>query len=75
MGYQGINTFVSSSFLSPRVFLSHGNTVGVTIFTGEVYGVTIFATVTKFEITVLEVSKLQKTIPRNFELPATLGRA
>jgi hypothetical protein len=28
-------------------FLSHGNIVGVTIFTGEVYGVTIFATVTK----------------------------
>jgi hypothetical protein len=30
---------------------------------GERYGVTIFAVVTNFEITVLEVPKLQKTIP------------
>jgi hypothetical protein len=32
---------------------------------GEEYGGTIFAAVTKFEKTVLEVPKLQKTIPRN----------
>jgi hypothetical protein len=28
--------------------------------------------VTNFEITILEVPKLQKTIPRNCKLPATL---
>jgi hypothetical protein len=31
--------------------------------------------VTNFNITVLEVPKLQKTIPRNGELPATLCRS
>jgi hypothetical protein len=31
--------------------------------------------VTKFEITVLGIPKLQKTIPQNVELPATLCRS
>jgi len=31
---------------------------------GEKYGVTIFTVVTNFNITVLEVPKLQKTIPQ-----------
>ncbi len=75
MGYQGINTFVCSTILSARAFLSHGNIVGVTIFTGEVYGVPIFATVTKFEITILEVSKLQKNNTPKFRITCTLCRS
>jgi hypothetical protein len=59
MGYQGINTFVCSTILSPLVFLSHGNIVGVNIFTWGRYGGTIFTVVTKFNITVLGVLKLQ----------------
>jgi hypothetical protein len=39
---------------------------------GEEYGVTYLP---HFEITVLGVLKLQKTIPRNGELPATLCRS
>jgi hypothetical protein len=45
--------------LSPLVFLSHGNIVGVNIFTWGRYGGTIFTVVTKFNITVLGVLKLQ----------------
>ena len=45
-------------------FLSHGNIVGVIIFTwGIIWGTNICRVVTKIEITVLEVPKLQKTIP------------
>ena len=58
MGYQGINTFVCSSFFVPRE-----HCWGDHIY-GERYGVTIFTVVTNFNITVLEVPKLQKTIPR-----------
>jgi len=53
-------------------FLSTGNIVGVIIFTGEEYGVSICRVVTKFEKTVLGGFKLQKKIPQNVELPATL---
>ena len=64
------NTFVTSTFLSPRRFFVHrehrwGNHMG------KIYGVTIFTLVTNL-ISVLAVPKLQKTIPRNVELPATL---
>jgi hypothetical protein len=46
-------------------FLSHGIIVGVLIFTwGRIWGNNICRGVTKFEITVLELPKLQKTIPR-----------
>jgi hypothetical protein len=56
MGYQGINIFVSSSFLSARVFLSTRNIVGVTIFTwGSIWGYNV-CVVTEFEISVLEVN-------------------
>jgi hypothetical protein len=48
-------------------FLCTGNIVGVTIY-GERYGETIFPVVTNFNISVLEVPKLQKTIPQNGEL-------
>jgi hypothetical protein len=42
MGYQGINTFVCSSFLSADAFLSHGNIVGVNIFTwGRIWGINL----------------------------------
>jgi hypothetical protein len=39
---------------------------------GKDMGVTIFTVVTNFNITVIEVPKLQKKIPQNGELPATL---
>jgi hypothetical protein len=39
---------------------------------GKRYGVPIFTVVTNFEMTDLEVPKLEETIPRNVELPATL---
>jgi diphthamide synthase (EF-2-diphthine--ammonia ligase) len=39
------------------------------------YGVSICGEVTKFEMTVLGVPKLQKTIPRNVELPPHLAEA
>jgi len=42
--------------------------VGVTVFTGEVWGYNICHGDE-------EISKLQKTIPRNFKLPATLCRS
>jgi hypothetical protein len=51
MGYQGINTYLSETIF---LFPLHGERSGVTIFT----------VVTNFNITVLEVPKLQKTIPR-----------
>ena len=70
MGYQGINTLLRKTFLSPRhFFVPREHCWG---HHRERYGVTIFAVVTNFEKTVLEVPKLQKTIPRNGELPATL---
>ena len=55
-------------------FLSHGNIVGVTIW-GKIWGNNICRVVTNFVITVLKVPKLQKTIPRNGELPATFCRS
>jgi hypothetical protein len=71
MGYQGINTFLRKTILSARLFFVPREHRWGNHICGERYGVTIFAVVTNFEITVLEVSKLQKTIPRNGELPAT----
>jgi hypothetical protein len=73
MGYQGINTFVTSIFFRGLpFFVPRKHCWGDHIY-GERYGVTIFTVVTNFNITVLEVpKKLQKTIPRNGELPATL---
>jgi hypothetical protein len=61
------------TFLSARRFFVHrehrwGNHMGK-------YGVSICREVTKFEMTVLGVPKLQKTMPRNVELPATLCRS
>ncbi len=48
-------------FFMRDAFLSHGNIVGVVIFTrGRIWGTNICRVVTKFEITVLEVPKLQK---------------
>ncbi len=44
--------------------MSHGNIVGVVRITWGKYGVTIFTVLTNFNITVLEVPKLQITIPR-----------
>ena len=69
MGYQEINTFLWPTFLCARVFLSIGNIVGVVMFTwGRIWGTNICLVVTKFEITVLGVPKLQKMIHRNGEL-------
>jgi hypothetical protein len=63
-------------FFMLDAFLSHGNIVGVVIFTwGRIWGNNICRVGVNFEITVLEVPKLQKTIPRNGELPATLCRS
>jgi hypothetical protein len=63
MGYQGINTFVSSSFFSPRpFFVPRENRWGNHMY-GERYGVTIFTVVTNYNTTVLEVPKLQKQYP------------
>jgi hypothetical protein len=42
---------------------------------GKYMGFSICREVTKFEMTVLGVPKLQKTIPRNVELPAALCRS
>jgi hypothetical protein len=53
-------------------FLCTGNIVGVTIY-GERYGETIFPVVTNFNISVLEVPKLQKTIP-NYNTCHTLPK-
>ena len=40
----------------------------------DIYGVSIISRVLmKFEITVSGISKLQKTMPRNFELPRSVG--
>jgi len=59
MGYQGINTYLSETIFCPT-----GTTLGWSELHGERSGVTIFTVVTNFNITVLEVPKLQKTIPR-----------
>ena len=72
MGYQGINTFVTSTFLSPRVFLSTGNIVEVTIW-GNIWGNNICRG-DEFLNNVLEVLNCKKQ-PRNGELPATLCRS
>ena len=53
-------------------FCPTGTSLGWSYLHGEEYGETIYRVVTKFEITVLRVLKLQKTIPRNVKLPATL---
>ncbi len=53
------------TFLSARrFFVPRENCWGGHNYMGERYGVTIFTVVTNFNITVLEVPKLQKTIPR-----------
>jgi hypothetical protein len=64
MGYQGINTFVCSSFLSSSTLFVHREHRWGNHMYWERYGVTIFTVMTNFNITVLEVPKLQKTIPR-----------
>ena len=46
------------------LFCPPGTLLGWSELHGERYGVTIFTVVTNFNITVLEVPKLQKTIPR-----------
>ncbi len=53
-------------------FLWRENCWGGHIYMGKIWGNNICRMVTNFEITVLEVPKLQKTIPQNCELPATL---
>jgi hypothetical protein len=66
MGYQGINTFVKLTFLCPRRFFVHReHHWGNHIYWGSKWGYNICHGDE-------EISKLQKTIPRNFELPATL---
>ena len=69
MGYLGINTFLRKTFLCTRRFFVPWE------HCLEEFGVSICRVVTKFEITVLGVPKLQKTVPRNVELPATLCRS
>jgi len=64
MGYQGINTKMKLTFLSPPPFFIPREHHWGNHMYGERYGVTIFTVVTNFIITVLEVPKLQKTIPR-----------
>ena len=67
---------MTKTFFVRDIFLSHGNIVGVVIFTwGRIWGINICHVVTKFVITVLEVPKLQKIIPQNDELPATHCRS
>ncbi len=75
MGYQGINTLLKKSFFRGLPCFVHREHHWGHHMYGERYGVTIFTVVTNFNITVLEVPKLQKTIPRNGELPATLSRS
>jgi len=53
---------VIDHFFVLDAFLSTGNIVGVVRITWEKKGVTIFTVVTNFNITVLEVPKLQKTV-------------
>jgi len=68
--------FCPWDFFMLDTFLSTGNIVGVVIFTwGRIWGNNIFHVVTIFEITVLEELKLQKTIPRNGELPPHFAEA
>jgi hypothetical protein len=68
MGYQGINTFVCSCFLSARrFFVPREHCWGNHIYWGSIWGYNICHGDE-------EIYKLQKTIPRNFELPATLCR-
>ena len=59
MGYQGINTLLKESFFSPRRFIVHREHRWGKHIYGEEYGVSICRVVTKFEITVLGVPKLQ----------------
>jgi hypothetical protein len=74
MGYQGINTFLNKTFfVSSSFFVPREHRWGNHMY-GERYGVTIYSVVTNLNITVLEVPKLQKTIPRNGELPHTLPK-
>ncbi len=56
-------------------FVPREHCLGWSYLHGEEYGVSICHVVTKFEITVLGVPNLQKTVPRNVELPATLCRS
>ena len=76
MGYQGINTLLKTSFFPARRFFVHREHCwGGHIYMGKNMGHNICRVVMKFEITVLEVPKLQTTIPRNGELPDTLCRS
>jgi hypothetical protein len=53
------------TFFSPRrFFVPRENCWGGQNYMGKIYGVTIFTVVTNFNKTLLEVPKLQKTIPR-----------
>ena len=75
MGYQGINTNVWASFFCARpFFVPREHCWGDHIYMGKNMG-SQFAAWDEIEITVLGVPKLQKTIPRNVELPATLCRS
>jgi len=51
-------------FFLLQFFCPPGTLLGWSELQGEKYEVTIFTVVTNFKITVLEVLKLQKTIPR-----------
>ena len=62
-------------FFEVEFFVHREHCLGWSYLHGEEYGVSICRVVTKFEITVLGVPKLQKTVPRNVELPATLCRS
>ena len=57
--YQGINTFLRKTFFSIATFFVHQEHRWGHY--RERYGVTIFAVVTNFDLTVLEVPKLQKS--------------
>jgi hypothetical protein len=66
---------VNKTFFVPGIFCPPGTSLGWSYLHGEEYGVSICRVVTNFEIAALGVSKLQKTIPQNVELPATLCRS
>ena len=63
MEYQGINTFLRKTFLSPLPFFVPWEHRWGNHMYGERYGVTMFTMVTNLNITVLEVPKLQKKYP------------
>ena len=64
-----VGMFVSLCLASKKssereFFVPAGTHVGVKLLIGRIWGNNICRGVTKFEITVLELPKLQKTIPR-----------